>query len=75
MVCWLTPSLKSGKSAAGGGDDARGRAAGVIVLPHLHSSLGENFSAGMTLTPAGYASLLEPSAPRLFSDERLFDVC
>ena len=35
---------------------------GVIVLPHLHSSLGENFSAGMTLTPAGYASLLEPQA-------------
>jgi uncharacterized protein YbaR (Trm112 family)/SAM-dependent methyltransferase len=46
---------------------------GVIVLPHLHSSLGENFSAGMTLTPAGYASLLEPHAPRLFSDEVLFD--
>jgi uncharacterized protein YbaR (Trm112 family) len=46
---------------------------GVIVLPHLHSSLGENFSAGMTLTPAGYASLLEPLAPRLFSDEHLFD--
>ena len=46
---------------------------GVIVLPHLHSSLGENFSAGMTLTPAGYASLLEPHAPRLFSDEHLFD--
>jgi uncharacterized protein YbaR (Trm112 family)/SAM-dependent methyltransferase len=46
---------------------------GVIVLPHLHSSLGENFSAGMTLTPVGYASLLEPHAPRLFSDEQLFD--
>jgi SAM-dependent methyltransferase len=46
---------------------------GVIMLPHLHSSLGENFSAGMTLTPAGYASLLEPHAPRLFSDEHLFD--
>jgi uncharacterized protein YbaR (Trm112 family)/SAM-dependent methyltransferase len=46
---------------------------GVIVLPHLHSSLGENFSAGMTLTPAGYASLFEPLAPRLFSDEHLFD--
>jgi uncharacterized protein YbaR (Trm112 family)/SAM-dependent methyltransferase len=46
---------------------------GVIVLPHLHSSLGENFSAGMTLTPAGYASLFESHAPRLFSDERLFD--
>jgi hypothetical protein len=27
----------------------------------------------MTLTPAGYASLLEPYAPRLFGDERLFD--
>jgi uncharacterized protein YbaR (Trm112 family)/SAM-dependent methyltransferase len=46
---------------------------GMIVLPHLHSSLGENFSAGMTLTPAGYASLLEPHAPHLFSDERLLD--
>ena len=46
---------------------------GTIVLPHLHSSLGENFSAGMTLTPAGYAGLLEPHAPRLFSDEGLFD--
>jgi uncharacterized protein YbaR (Trm112 family)/SAM-dependent methyltransferase len=46
---------------------------GTIVLPHLHSSLGENFSAGMTLTPAGYASLFEPQGPRLFSDERLFD--
>ena len=46
---------------------------GGIVLPHLHSSLGENFSAGMTLTPAGYASLFEPHAPRLFSDEHLFD--
>ena len=46
---------------------------GAIVLPHLHSSLGENFSAGMTLTPAGYASLLGPQAPRLFSDDRLFE--
>jgi uncharacterized protein YbaR (Trm112 family)/SAM-dependent methyltransferase len=46
---------------------------GIIVMPHLHSSLGENFSAGMTLTPAGYASLVGPQAPRLFSDEHLFD--
>ena len=46
---------------------------GVIVMPHLHSSLGENFSAGMTLTPAGYANLLEPHGPQLFSDEHLFD--
>jgi hypothetical protein len=27
----------------------------------------------MTLTPAGYASLLEPQGLRLFSDDRLFD--
>lgn len=45
---------------------------GTIVMPHLHSSLGENFSAGMTLTPAGYAELFAPQEPRLFSDDRLF---
>ena len=45
---------------------------GVVVMPHLHSSLGENFSAGMTLTPAGYRDLFADRAPRLFSDERLF---
>jgi uncharacterized protein YbaR (Trm112 family)/SAM-dependent methyltransferase len=45
---------------------------GVIVLPHLHSSRGENFSAGMTLTPAAYRDLFAPQQPRLFSDERLF---
>jgi uncharacterized protein YbaR (Trm112 family)/SAM-dependent methyltransferase len=45
---------------------------GVIVMPHLHSSLGENFSAGMTLTPEGYRDLFAPQQPRLFSDERLF---
>jgi uncharacterized protein YbaR (Trm112 family) len=46
---------------------------GVIVMPHLHSALGENFSAGMTLTPDGYRNLFEAHQPRLFSDERLFD--
>jgi uncharacterized protein YbaR (Trm112 family) len=45
---------------------------GVIVMPHLHSALGENFSAGMTLTPNGYKNLFDLHQPRLFSDERLF---
>jgi hypothetical protein len=44
----------------------------VIVMPHLHSSLGENFSAGNTLRPAAYRDLFAPQRPRLFSDERLF---
>jgi uncharacterized protein YbaR (Trm112 family)/SAM-dependent methyltransferase len=45
---------------------------GAVVLPHLHSALGENFAAGMPLTPAGYVNLFAPQQPRLFSDERLF---
>jgi uncharacterized protein YbaR (Trm112 family) len=45
---------------------------GTIVMPHLHSSLGENFSSGMTLTPAAYHELFAPQQPRLFDDERLF---
>lgn len=45
---------------------------GVVVMPHLHSSLGENFSAGMTLSPAAYRDLFAPQQPRLFSDERMF---
>ncbi len=44
---------------------------GVIVMPHLHSSLGWNFSAGMTLTPASYAALFASHAPRLFADPPL----
>jgi hypothetical protein len=40
-------------------------------MPHLHSSLGFNYSAGMTLTPAAYAELLEPMRPRLFRDSDL----
>lgn len=48
-------------------------AAGALVMPHLHSALGENHSAGMTLTPAGYADLFSPMAPRLFPDAPLFD--
>ena len=46
---------------------------GVVVMPHLHSSLGDNFSAGDTLTPAAYRALFESHQPRLFSDERIFD--
>ncbi len=45
---------------------------GVVVLPHLHSSLGENFTAGMPLTPDAYLNLFAPLRPRLFSDESLF---
>lgn len=46
-------------------------AEGVVVLPHLHSALGENFSAGNTLTPAACQQLFASQQPRLFSDERL----
>ena len=46
---------------------------GVVVLPHLHSALGENFSAGNTLTPAAYRDLFALQQPRLFSDDRLFN--
>ena len=45
---------------------------GVVVMPHLHSSRGENFTAGDTLDPEGYRDLFALHAPRLFSDERLF---
>ena len=46
---------------------------GTVLMPHLHSSLGENFSPGMPLTPAAYRDLFAAHAPRLFSDRRLFD--
>jgi uncharacterized protein YbaR (Trm112 family) len=47
--------------------------AGTLVMPHLHNALGENVSAGMPLTPAAYADLFAPLAPRLFPDSALFD--
>ena len=46
---------------------------GVIVMPHLHSSLGWNWTAGMPLTPTAYRDLLEPHHPRLFRDSALLD--
>ena len=45
--------------------------AGLIVMPHLHSSLGDNHSAGMTLTPAGYAALFAPMQPQFFRERTL----
>ena len=46
---------------------------GVIVLPHLHSALGENYTAGDGLTPAAYRDLFLPFGPRLFDDRPLVD--
>lgn len=46
---------------------------GLIVMPHLHSSLGWNYSAGMALTPRSYSDLFEGVEPRLFRDEDLLD--
>jgi uncharacterized protein YbaR (Trm112 family) len=46
---------------------------GTIVMPHLHSSLGWNYSAGMTLTPRSYTNLFADLQPRLFDDESLFE--
>jgi uncharacterized protein YbaR (Trm112 family) len=46
---------------------------GVVVMPHLHSSLGWNYTAGMPLTPAAYRDLLEPHQPKLFRDSALLD--
>jgi uncharacterized protein YbaR (Trm112 family) len=46
---------------------------GVIVMPHLHSASGENFSAGDTLTPTAYRRLFDRLGARLFSDRRMLD--
>ena len=44
---------------------------GVIVMPHLHSAQGENYSAGDTLSPAAYRDLFAPLDTRLFDDRML----
>ena len=46
---------------------------GIVALPHLHSSEGENFSAGDPLSPSAYRDLFAPFRPSLFSDSRLLD--
>ena len=49
------------------------RSDGVVLMPHLHSALGDNVSAGDTLSPGGYQNLFAPYQPRLFSDTRLLE--
>ena len=46
---------------------------GVVLMPHLHSALGENMSAGDTLTPSAYRDLFAAWQPQLFSDTTLLD--
>ena len=46
---------------------------GIIALPHLHSSEGENLSAGDPLSPSAYRDLFAPFQPALFNDARLLD--
>ena len=46
---------------------------GVIVLPHLHNALGENYTAGDALTPAAYRDLFAPAGPRLFDDRTMVE--
>ena len=48
-------------------------ATGVVVMPHLHSSLGWNYTAGMPLTPSAYRDLLEPQNPKLYRDSSLLN--
>ena len=46
---------------------------GVIALPHLHSSEGENYAAGDPLSPSAYRDLFARFGSALFSDARLLD--
>ena len=46
---------------------------GIIVMPHLHSAHGENYSAGDTLSPAAYSNLFAALEPRLFDDRMLLE--
>ena len=46
---------------------------GVIVLPHLHNALGDNFTAGDGLTPAAYRDLFAPAGARLFDDRTMLE--
>lgn len=44
---------------------------GILALPHLHSAMGYNFSAGMPLTPRAYRDLFAPLGARLFRESVL----
>lgn len=46
---------------------------GILALPHLHSSEGENASAGDPLSPTAYRGLFTPFGPVLFSEARLLN--
>ena len=46
---------------------------GVIVLPHLHNALGENYTAGDALTPAAYRDLFAPGRARLLDDRTMVE--
>jgi len=61
---WHKRQLAAEMQRAAAGD-------GVIVMPHLHSAHGENYSAGDTLSPAAYRDLFARWKPRLFDDRPL----
>ena len=44
---------------------------GTILMPHLHSAHGDNYSAGDTLSPAAYSNLFAALKPRVFDDRML----
>ena len=45
--------------------------AGVVALTHVHSALGENHTAGLTLEPSQYASLFEGRHVSTYLDSAL----
>ena len=45
----------------------------MLALPHLHSSRGDNFSAGDPLSPDAYRDLFDAHSPRFYSDRQLLD--
>jgi uncharacterized protein YbaR (Trm112 family)/SAM-dependent methyltransferase len=47
--------------------------AGAVVITHAHSALGDNATAGNTLTPVGYASLFERHPPATARDDELLE--
>ncbi len=46
---------------------------GVVVLSHIHSALGENFSEGMPLAPEWWRNLFAEVNPRLFRESEVFE--
>lgn len=46
---------------------------GVVVLSHIHNSLGENFSEGMPLAPEWWRNLFAELNPRLFREREVFE--